>query len=1323
MPSTSTPYPSLSVDECQLVMSSLANAVWEADSAGKVRTDAPSWRAYTGQSVANWLRDGWLGTVHPNDRPVVEGDWKQAIRKGTPLSMQVRVTGRDGDWHWIHLHATPVADAAGVIQKWLGLAIDISETKKSEKASDRQRLRLEGKLTQQTAEVEAGQRLLNATLDSSLDMIQVFEAVRNEQGVIVDFIWVLLNHAAETFYGPVIGKRLLEENPGVVKEGIFETFCRVVQTGEPDQSERHYTHEQFNGWFLQSTVKLNDGVATTTANITDPKEAEEQLRRNEMFLQSVIDSSLDIIQVFNAVTNEQGTITDFVWVMNNSKAQVQNGDVLGKSLLTVNPGVRESGIFDRMVEVVQTGHPFEQELHYTHEQFDGWFYQALVKTDGGVAMTTRDITRTKLAEQAVFKSRELLHATINSSLDRIHVLEAIRDEKKEIIDFRWILMNETARQKYGDYEGKRLRETHPGVVPSGIFSLFCDVVESGQPQTYEMYYDHEGVDAWLHQRVVKLGDGIANATTDITERKRAEAEIHRLNHEIAQRASDRYYSIFNSISEGFCIIELLYNTEGSAIDYQFIEVNPVFEKQTGLREVVGKRGGQLTPGLEHYWVAYYDRVAQTGEPADVEDYHAATNRWYVANASRVGGAGSRQVAIVFRDITELKRREQAQAYLLALNDTFRSVADPMAIEQTVTEVAMAHFGADRCYYASIEGAYATIQCDASSADLPSVAGTYPLEQFAIFKKVVDNGGPIVVEDTAKTDVLDDPLLDICRQLQVVSFINIPVIKQNRAVGIFSLVQSTPRKWTEAEVELVIETAERTWLGVERAKAQRELVRSEAQLQAIFERAQVGMSEIDASGRFTRVNSNLCQLLGHSREELLALTVADVTYPDDVAASRKALHHLIRTGEAVTLDKRYVRSDGQQVWANSSVSRLPSAQGSPPTFLAITVDLTQRRLAQEALRKADARKDEFLAMLAHELRNPMATIRNGLQIQDLTTKPGEIAHETVAMMNRQTDHLVRMVDDLLDVSRISQGKIELKTERVDLVKLVQEAAKSMEPQFREGGKSLTISVPATPIELEGDATRLNQVITNLLTNGLRYTGPKGIVSVTVSQQKQPTGPPEAVIQVADNGIGLAAEQLSAVFELFVQVDHSLDRSHGGLGLGLTLVRQLVQQHGGRVEAQSAGLGQGSTFSVYLPTLPAQPSAPPLPTQTAPEPVVNRRILVVDDNTDSAFTLGLLLKLKGYETHTRNSGREGIEAAEQLKPAVILLDIGMPGLDGFETCQLIRQQPWGHNIVIIALTGYGQPEDIQRTQHAGFNAHLVKPVSLAHITGLLRQWVSV
>ena len=387
-------------------------------------------------------------------------------------------------------------------------------------------------------------------------------------------------------------------------------------------------------------------------------------------------------------------------------------------------------------------------------------------------------------------------------------------------------------------------------------------------------------------------------------------------------------------------------------------------------------------------------------------------------------------------------------------------------------------------------------------------------------------------------------------------------------------------------------------------------------------------------------------------------------------------------------------------------------GQPLLISGVMFDVDERRRTQDALRAADQRKDEFLAMLAHELRNPMATIRSGLQILTITDGKDQTSRDTIAMMNRQTDHLVRMVDDLLDVGRITQGKIELRKERVNLVSLVQQAVASSQSLFEEQGKRLQVNLPSTSIYLEGDATRLSQVVTNLLTNGVRYTGEQGQVWLSLSHH-----PHEAILRVRDNGIGLGADQLSSIFELFVQVDHSTARSKGGLGLGLTLVKRLVALHGGHVEAQSDGLGRGSIFTVHLPTLPvaAEPTATSTPQASDSKP--SRRILVIDDDADAAFTLAMLLRLTGYEVHTRNSGRTGLEAAEALQPAAILLDIGMPELDGYETCRLLREQAWGQAVVVIALTGYGQAEDRQRTKAAGFDGHLVKPVDLGALTKLL------
>ncbi len=439
--------------------------------------------------------------------------------------------------------------------------------------------------------------------------------------------------------------------------------------------------------------------------------------------------------------------------------------------------------------------------------------------------------------------------------------------------------------------------------------------------------------------------------------------------------------------------------------------------------------------------------------------------------------------------------------------------------------------------------------------------------------------------------------------------------------------------------------------------------------------------------------------------------------EDQADVWQAIQTAIDAQQPFELEHRVRRTDSTVGWVFSRALPVWNESGQLTEWFGAASDITFRKLAEEALKQADQRKDEFLAMLGHELRNPMTTIRAGLQILALAADQEEMISSMVAMMDRQTDHLVRMVDDLLDVSRISRGKIELQKEQVNLARLVQQAVESLQPLFAEQGKFLHIKLPPAPIELEGDVTRLTQIVTNLLTNGARYTGEHGQVWLSLEHRAGPAGLPEAILQVRDNGIGLASDQLETVFELFVQVDNSLARSKGGLGLGLTLVKRLVEMHGGRVEAQSEGIDKGSTFTVHLPTLTAAAE----PTSKSTPPVTNsatsNRILVIDDNADAAFTVAMLLKLKGYETHTRTSGRAGIEAAEALQPEAILLDIGMPQLDGYETCRLIRAQGWGKAVVVIALTGYGQDEDLQRTKEAGFDGHLVKPVDLAALLNLL------
>jgi len=320
-----------------------------------------------------------------------------------------------------------------------------------------------------------------------------------------------------------------------------------------------------------------------------------------------------------------------------------------------------------------------------------------------------------------------------------------------------------------------------------------------------------------------------------------------------------------------------------------------------------------------------------------------------------------------------------------------------------------------------------------------------------------------------------------------------------------------------------------------------------------------------------------------------------------------------------------------------------------------------------------------------------------------------------MMERQVGQMVRLVDDLLDVSRISRGKIELRRERIELASAIHHAVEAARPQFQSMDHALTVTLPPKPIFLNADPTRLAQVLGNLLSNACKYTYKGGQMCLTVEREGN-----QAVIRLRDNGIGIAPDQLPRIFEMFVQIDTSLERSVSGLGIGLTLVKSLVEMHDGTVEVHSAGVDQGSEFVLRLPIMVEPPqSPPPAPTVSKPTTTITRRILVVDDNQDSATSLAALLDLTGHKTHTAHDGLEAVEAAATFLPDVVLLDIGLPKLNGYDACRKIREQPSGKGIVLIALTGWGQDEDRRKSQAAGFDAHLVKPVDYDALMKLLAE----
>jgi CheY-like chemotaxis protein/nitrogen-specific signal transduction histidine kinase len=390
------------------------------------------------------------------------------------------------------------------------------------------------------------------------------------------------------------------------------------------------------------------------------------------------------------------------------------------------------------------------------------------------------------------------------------------------------------------------------------------------------------------------------------------------------------------------------------------------------------------------------------------------------------------------------------------------------------------------------------------------------------------------------------------------------------------------------------------------------------------------------------------------------------------------------------------------------------------FTGIVRDITERkrledelRLRLEELAENDQRKNEFLATLAHELRNPLAPIRNALQILHMTPA-GSDTIPLHQIMERQVTHMVRLVDDLLEVSRITSGKIELRPEPVDLAGVLHSAVETSKPLLEACGHSFTISIPAEPIPLVADPVRLSQVVANLLNNAAKYTEAGGKIWLSASRNNG-----EVAISVRDTGVGIPPEMLPQLFRMFAQADRDHKRAQGGLGIGLALAKNLVEMQGGRIEARSEGEGCGAEFVVHLPLGAPGPAPHPEAPSERPEmdASLGSRVLIVDDNHDAAASLALLLRHWGHDVRTANDGHAAIATVESFQPSVVLLDLGMPGMSGYEVAERIQGMPAGKTCVLVALTGWGQEEDRRRTRDAGFHHHLVKPVDFGAIQTLL------
>ncbi|HEY7641133.1 MAG TPA: response regulator [Steroidobacteraceae bacterium] len=531
------------------------------------------------------------------------------------------------------------------------------------------------------------------------------------------------------------------------------------------------------------------------------------------------------------------------------------------------------------------------------------------------------------------------------------------------------------------------------------------------------------------------------------------------------------------------------------------------------------------------------------------------------------------------------------------------------------------------------------------------------------------------------------------ELGAIDYIAVPVVPEILRSKVAVLVELYQRRGQLQAINAEL-TAARAQLTAEHEKA---LADREAQLQAVFEHPTdlnaILKAERDASGAivdwiYVNANRNVGVLLGRPRSDVIGRRMSEIV-PDRADEGFATCKHVLESREIVRYESEFGGRDlVVTLFAAGTEYVVSSAQ-----------DTTEQRKLQRELLESDRRKDEFLAMLAHELRNPVAPIANAAEVLSRLV-PLQNQQALVGIIQRQAVHLGRLLDDLLDVARITQGRIELRREVIDVVACVRLAIETAEPLIRSKAHQLTLTQMLDPIYVSADKVRLAQCIANVVINAAKYTDDGGELRIRPYLDGQ-----GAAVEIADNGIGIAPEFLPRIFDLFAQSERGLDRSQGGLGVGLTVCKQVVEMHGGSIVANSAGVGRGSTFTIRLPLAEPPATAPPVVT---PQPHTSQRVLIVDDNRDAADSLAMLLRLEGRETLSAYSGEEALRALRPFNPQLVLLDIGLPGLDGYEVARRLKAiAPALH---VIALSGYAQLEDRQRSAAAGFDAHLVKPVDL-------------
>ena len=934
----------------------------------------------------------------------------------------------------------------------------------------------------------------------------------------------------------------------------------------------------------------------------------------------------------------------------------------------------------------------------------------------GVVLTFLDITEQKKSDKALRKSVDRFSAAV----------EAVSS---------WIWTNnpqgmmEGEQPGWGDFTGQDPASyqgygwslaVHPDDAQPTLDAWNRAVAEKRLFVFEHRVRRHDG--SWRHCsiRAVPVFDDQGDISewvgvhTDITEQKRAEEEIARLAAD-ADRQRRVYETVLTNTPDFMYVFSL---------DHRVLYANDALLKMWGLdhESAIGKTFLEVgyEPSHAETHGKEIDQIRVTRQPIRGEVPFNGKNARRIYDyifVPVIGADGEVEaVAGTTRDVTERKQEEVMQKFLVTLADTIRPLSNPMAVQNAASRVLGEQLGAHRVAYFEVRGDDYVVERD-YTATASSIAGRYAIRSFGQnLLEVLQSGRTASEQDVNAFAFRPEVEKMAFARLQIRAYITVPLIKDGVLVAGLAVHSSSVRTWTPAEMAMAEQTAERTWAMVEKIRSDLLLQESEQRFRLVADAAPVMIWLSGIDKRCHWFNQPWLAFTGRSMALEVGYGWAEGVHPDDVEACFETYKTAFAARTPFSMEYRLRRHDGEYRWLiDNGVPRVNSG-GEFDGYIGSCIDVTEYKNAEAGLREVDRRKDEFLATLAHELRNPLAPLRTGLEVIRMVGANATI-EQARSMMERQLLQMTRLVDDLLDVSRVTTGKLVLRIERVQLQEVIAAALETSRPVIEQHGHELDVVVPDEPMFVDADPILLAQVVSNLLTNSAKYTHRGGHLRLAVSLEDGPH--PAVVMTVVDDGIGIPTAMLDAVFDMFTQVDRSLEKTTGGLGIGLSLVKGLVQMHGGTITAFSEGEGKGSEFVVRLPVASSAVSETATHKVEAKsiEPMAGHRILVVDDNVDAAGSLGQLLELMGNDVRTVYDGASAVQEAAAFRPHVVLCDIGMPKMNGYDTARSIRAEAWGKNILLVALTGYGQEDDLQKSANAGFDHHLVKPVDIDALMALL------